>query len=121
MVKVLETKGTREANVGWRKVNLTTYSLGVNTALYETPGDVKKEVCKICYLGRSKENGKYNSPGEMKMCDDCATDMNRKHDQAKKEGKEFVVEVETLKVISPVLTAFGKNFDEPTIKGLEDF
>jgi len=122
MVKVLEEKGTRQANVGYRVVNLRRYNLEVNPTHLETTQDVKREVCKLCYLGKSKENGGYNSLEEKRKCDDCATDINRRHDQAKKEGKEFVVEVESLKVISPALTTFGKNFDQPTstIKGLEE-
>lgn len=120
MVKILETKGTREADVGWRKVNLTTYSLCVDPAHLTTPEEAKREVCRLCYLGEGKKKGLYNSLEEMKKCNDCATDMNRKHDQAKREGKEFVFEVEACKVIGPALTAFAKNYDQPRIRGLEE-
>jgi hypothetical protein len=120
MVKVLEEKGTREATVGYRRLNLITYCLEVNPTHLTTPKEAKGEVCRLCYLGEGKKKGLYSSLEEKRACDDCATDMNRKHSQAKKEGKKFVVEIESCKLISPALTAFAKNDDQPTIKGLEE-
>ncbi len=108
MVKVISEKGDRkEATLGWRKLVLRTYALGIDTKYYENPEDAKRDVCGICYMGECKKKGTYFSLEDKRACDGCSTDMTKKHSEAKKNGTEFNVEVETTRKLAPALTVFS--------------